>query len=139
MAQGRGVATKVKDGITDRVPKADQVMSVVDVTMQKALAGLHTAFVERGLNSVSPAAIFRTFASEGVDVKTYEDVRKLDLKLCDRSVPRRKEKETCTGAASKIRARTEVLPLSRPIGWSVPKPPRPVRRARSLVLPTVSG
>lgn len=91
-AQGRGVAIKVKDGITDRVPKADQVISVVDATMQKALAGLHTAFVERGLNSVSPAAIFRTFASEGVDVKTYEDVRNLDLKLCDRSVPRRKEK-----------------------------------------------
>src|SRR4051812_9806483 len=64
-SQVKDVAAKAKIGITDNVPGADKAIDVLDASMQKALAGLHTAFVERGLNSVSPATIFATFASEG--------------------------------------------------------------------------
>ncbi|QZT57898.1 EcsC family protein [Mycolicibacterium austroafricanum] len=97
-AQARDVAVKAKDGITDRVPGADKAIVVLDSAMQKALAGLHTAFVERGMNSVSPGTIFAAFASEGADVISYDDVRELDLKVCDRSVPRRKEKYVAMAA-----------------------------------------
>ncbi|WP_173008045.1 EcsC family protein [Mycolicibacterium sp. P1-18] len=91
-SHAKGAATKAKNEVADHVPGADKAMVAVDATMQKALAGLHTAFVERGLNSVSPATIFGSFASEGANVSSYDEVRQLDLKLCDRSVPRRKEK-----------------------------------------------
>ncbi|ORB66675.1 EcsC family protein [Mycolicibacterium tusciae] len=86
-----GVA-KARNHLVDNVPRADKALDAVDVSIQKALAGLHAAFVERGLNSVSPAVIFATFAADSVDVSSYDAVRELDLRLCDRSVPRRKEK-----------------------------------------------
>lgn len=91
-SQVKDVAVKAKTGVADHVPGADKAMVALDATMQKALAGLHATFVERGLNSVGPGSIFKTFASEGASVTSYDEVRKLDLKLCDRSVPRRKEK-----------------------------------------------
>ncbi|BCI51599.1 hypothetical protein NIIDNTM18_08770 [Mycolicibacterium litorale] len=59
---------------------------------------MHAAFVERGLNSVTPKAIFKTFAAEGIEVSSYEEIRKSDLKYCDRSVPKRKEKYVALAA-----------------------------------------
>lgn len=97
-AQVKDVAAKAKDGITDHVPGAEQAVVALDSTMQKALSGLHGAFVERGLNSVSPGTIFKTFADEGETVTSYEQVRQLDLRICDRSVPRRKEKYVAMAA-----------------------------------------
>ncbi|MEP7178717.1 MAG: EcsC family protein [Pseudonocardiales bacterium] len=91
-SQVRDVAVKAKSRVVDHVPGADRAMFALDAAMQKALAGLHATFVERGLNSVGPGTVFKTFASAGVHVTSYDEVRKLDLKLCDRSVPRRKEK-----------------------------------------------
>src|SRR5690242_14562701 len=83
-SQVKDVASKARAGITAKVPGADKAIEVVDASIQKAWAGLHTAFVERGLNSVSPTTIFATFASEGVDVTSYDGIRELDLKHCDR-------------------------------------------------------
>lgn len=97
-SQVRSAASKVRAGITAKVPGAEKAMDVVDMSIQKSLAGLHTAFVERGLNSVSPATIFATFAAEGVDVSSYDSIRELDLKHCDRSVPKRKEKYVALAA-----------------------------------------
>jgi hypothetical protein len=91
-SQVKDVAVKAKSGVVDHVPGAERAMVALDAAMPKALAGLHAAFVERGLNSVSPGTIFKTFASEGAHVTSYDEVRRLDLKLCDRSVPRRKER-----------------------------------------------
>lgn len=91
-SQAKNVASRAKGGVVDHVPGADRAMGVLDSGMQKALGGLHATFVERGLNSVSPAAIFKAFESEGVKVASYDELHDLDLKLCDRSVPRRKEK-----------------------------------------------
>ncbi len=91
--QAKGVALKAKNSIVDKVPVAEKAFfDAVDDSLQKAMIGLHTAFVERGLNSVSAGAIFETFASEGADVSSYDSIRELDLRVCDRSVPRRKEK-----------------------------------------------
>lgn len=98
-SQVKDVAAKARTGVVDHVPGADRAMVAMDAGMQKALAGLHTAFVERGLNSVSPATIFKTFASEGAQVASYDEVPELDLKLCDRSVPRRKERYVAMAAA----------------------------------------
>ncbi|MCV7421398.1 EcsC family protein [Mycobacterium yunnanensis] len=89
---------KAKDGIAEHVPGAERAVLALDATMQEALSGLHGAFVERGLNSVNPGAIFKTFADEGVSVTSYGQVRQLDLRICDRSVPRRKEKYVAMAA-----------------------------------------
>lgn len=91
-SQVKNVAGKAKNGIVDHMPGAERAAVVLDAATQKALAGLHVAFVERGLNSVSPRTIFKALAAEGVDLSSYEDIRSLDLRMCDRSVPRRKEK-----------------------------------------------
>ncbi len=89
-----------------RVPGADQAFEMVDTSMKKAMEGLHTILVERGLNSVKPVTIFKMFADEGIEVHSYDDVRLLDLKFCDRSVPRRKERylalAVAEGAASSL-------------------------------------
>ncbi|WP_396925848.1 EcsC family protein [Mycolicibacterium sp.] len=91
-SQAKDVALKAKNGIVDKVPAAEKAFDAVDDSIQKAMAGLHTAFVERGLNSVSAGAIFKTFAFEGSDLSSYDSIRELDLRVCDRTVPRRKEK-----------------------------------------------
>jgi hypothetical protein len=96
--QAKDVAVKARNGIADHVPGAQQAIVALDSTMQKALSRLHGAFVERGLNSVSPGAIFKTFADEGENVTSYDQVRQLDLRVCDRSVPRRKEKYVAMAA-----------------------------------------
>lgn len=75
-----------------RVPGVGQAVDAVDGVISKAVEGLHTVFVERGLHSVTPLKIYQTFAAEGVAVGSYEDIRKLDLKVCDRTVPRRRER-----------------------------------------------
>ena len=74
----------------ERVPGGDQALEMVDAAMAKAMPALHTALVERGLNSVRAATIFKNFREEGEIVGSYGDIRLLDLKLCDRSMPRRK-------------------------------------------------
>ena len=75
-----------------KMPGADQLVNGLDAATQKALAGLHVIFIERGLHSVRPTAIFGTFAKEGVTVSSYDDIRDLDLQYCDQTVPRRKER-----------------------------------------------
>jgi hypothetical protein len=97
-SQVKDVAVKAKGGVVDHVPGAEKAMVALDAAMPKALAGLTATFVERGLNSVSPGTIFKTFASEGAHVTSYDEVRRLDLKLCDRSVPRRKERYIAVAA-----------------------------------------
>lgn len=97
-ARAKDAARRARDGVSDRIPGGEKAIVALDAAMQKALAGLHTAFVERGLNSVTPSALFKTFTTEGIDVSSYEDIRKLDLKYCDRSVPKRKEKYVALAA-----------------------------------------
>ncbi len=92
---GREQVRSVTDRATQtlkRLPGADQVFQGLDTATKKALAGLHVAFVERGLNSVSQAAIFSSFSKEGVPVSSYDEIRQLDLQKCDQTVPRRKER-----------------------------------------------
>ncbi len=72
---------------------------MADEAMAKAMQAIHKAFVERGMNSVKPATIIKPFLEEAVDVSSYDDIRKLDLKLCDRSLPRRKERYVLLAAS----------------------------------------
>ncbi len=85
-----------------RIPGAGQARSAVDTALQKAVEGLHTTFVERGLHSVTPAKIVSTFAREGVAVESYDDIRKLDLKVCDQTVPRHKERYVLLAASQGV-------------------------------------
>lgn len=89
--QLRSTTGRAKTAIR-RVPGAEQAVDALDSVISKAVEGLHTVFVERGLHSVTPSKMYQTFAAEGVDVGAYEDIRKLDLKVCDRTVPRRRER-----------------------------------------------
>lgn len=82
-----------------QLPGADHAMDAVDRATQRAVEGLHTVFVERGLHSVTPGKVYQTFAAEGTNVASYDDIRKLDLKLCDRTVPRRKERYIALAAS----------------------------------------
>lgn len=75
-----------------KLSRADQVIDGLDAAIKKAAAGLHVVFVERGLNSVSPAGIFSTFAREGVQISSYDEIRDLDLRICDQTMPRRKDR-----------------------------------------------
>ena len=90
----------------ERAPGGDQALEMADEAMAKAMQALQKAFVERGLNSVKPATIAKAFRDEGVVVGSYDDIRPLDLKICDRSVPRRKQRyvviAASEGAASSL-------------------------------------
>jgi hypothetical protein len=86
----------------ERVPGAEPAMALADKAIKKAMEGLYTALVERGLNSVTPIQIFKVFAAEGIDINSYEEVRQLDLRACDRSVPRRKEKYIALGISQGV-------------------------------------
>lgn len=92
--------------VVDRVPGADTTLDAVDAAITKAMAGVYTVLVERGLNSVAPAGIIAMFADAGAQVGCYDDVRRLDLAVCDESVPRRKERYVALaateGAASSL-------------------------------------
>lgn len=81
------------------VPGVDRALETADAAMSKAMEGLHAAFVERGLNSVKPVTIFKAFRVEGADIESYDDIGSLDLKVCDRSVPRRKERYILAAAS----------------------------------------
>lgn len=96
-ARARDAATRARTAI-GRVPGADNAIDAADKTIARAMEGLHAVLVERGLNSVSPTRIFTMFAAEGATVATYDEVRELDLKICDRTVPRRKERYIALGA-----------------------------------------
>lgn len=100
--RGRGRVRQATRQVTTAVrtiPRADKAFDVVDAVIRKALEGLHTVFVERGLHSVTPVTIYQTFAAEGFSVASYDDIRNLDLKVCDRTVPRRKERYVILAAA----------------------------------------
>ncbi len=98
MTRARDVVELARTTVV-RIPGAEQALSAVDNAMHKAVEGLHTTFVERGLHSVTPAKIFQSFADEGVTVQSYDDIRELDLKVCDRTVPRRKERYVMLAAS----------------------------------------
>lgn len=89
---GAKQATATTLNAVKRVPGTEKALDLMDTAIQKAMDGLHHALVERGLNSVAPATIFESFASEGASVGSYDEIRELDLRLCDRTVPRRKER-----------------------------------------------
>ncbi len=104
-----GEAVSKVRGTVERVPLADAALDAADAALTQAMEGLHGVLVDRGLNSVTPAGVFATFATEdpaGAPVCCYDDVRRLDLRLCDASVPRRKDRYVALaiaqGAASSL-------------------------------------
>ncbi|MGB3334026.1 MAG: EcsC family protein [Mycobacterium sp.] len=103
--RAKDVVSQVRSGV-EQVPGATAAMGKVDQLTTKALETLHTVLVERGLNSVKPANVFAMFADEGISVQSYAQVKNLDLKHCDSSVPRRKERyvvlAVAEGAASSL-------------------------------------
>ncbi|MEB3023610.1 EcsC family protein [[Mycobacterium] crassicus] len=105
MDRAQQVASQVRSGV-EQLPGATAAIGAADQLTTKALETLHTVLVERGLNSVKPANVFAMFADEGIAVGSYDEIRQLDLKLCDGSVPRRKERyialAVAEGAASSL-------------------------------------
>jgi len=90
----------------EQLPGVAGAIGMADELTTKAMESLHTVLVERGLNSVKPANVFAMFADAGITVRSYDEVKALDLKHCDRSVPRRKERyialALAEGAASSL-------------------------------------
>jgi len=56
--RAKAATTKAREAV-ERVPRGDQALEMADAAMAKAMQALHTALVERGLNSVKPAAMSR--------------------------------------------------------------------------------
>ncbi|MEB3031619.1 EcsC family protein [[Mycobacterium] nativiensis] len=103
--RAKDLVSQVRSGV-EQVPGATAAIGKVDQLSTKALETLHVVLVERGLNSVKPADVFAMFADEGIAVGSYDEVRQLDLKHCDGSVPRRKDRyialAVAEGAASSL-------------------------------------
>jgi EcsC protein family len=100
-ARARDVVERARTTVV-RIPGAEHTRSAVDSALQKAVEGLHTTFVERGLHSVTPVKVFQTFTDEGVVVEGYDDIRKLDLRVCDQTVPWRKERYVLLAASQGV-------------------------------------
>lgn len=105
--RAQGVASGVRATV-ERLPGAAAGLGKADELSAKALETLHTVLVEQGLRSVKPANVFAMFNDAGIAVRSYDEIRHLDLKLCDDSVPRRKERyialAVAGGAASSLAA-----------------------------------
>lgn len=103
--RAKDAVSKVR-GTVERVPLADAALDAADTTLTKAMEGLHAVLVDRGLGSVKPADVFGAFTAEGVAVRCYDELRQLDLRICDRSVPHRKDRyialAVTQGAASSL-------------------------------------
>lgn len=103
--RAQGVATQVRSQV-EQLPGAATAIGMADELTTKAMETLHTVLVERGLNSVKPSNVFAMFADTGTTVRSYDEVKELDLKHCDRSVPRRRERyialAIAEGAASSL-------------------------------------
>lgn len=99
------VAAQARSAV-ELLPGATAVLGKVDDLTTRAMETMHVVLVERGLHSVKPANVFAMFADEGVAVQSYDEVRQLDLKHCDRSIPRREERyialAVAEGAASSL-------------------------------------
>lgn len=98
-------ATTARSAVA-RVPGVDAAIDGVNAAITTAMEGLHSLLVERGLSSVKPDGIFAIFADAGGEVDCYDDIRRLDLQLCDRSLPRRRDRyivfAATEGAASSL-------------------------------------
>lgn len=103
--RAKAVAAQARSRV-EQIPGATAAIGKVDDLSTKAMGTLYVVLVERGLNSVTPAKVFAMYADEGVVVASYDEVKELDLKHCDRSVPRRKERyialAVAEGAASSL-------------------------------------
>lgn len=97
----KDVVGKIRSGV-EQVPGATAAIGKADQLTTKALETLHTVLVERGLNSVKPANVFAMFADDGITVQSYGEVKSLDLKHCDRSVPRRKDRYVALAVAEGV-------------------------------------
>ncbi|MEO6792665.1 MAG: EcsC family protein [Mycobacterium sp.] len=89
--RAKEVAAQARSRV-EQLPGATAAIGKADELTTKALEALHAVLVERGLHSVKPAKVFAMFADAGIVVQSYDEVKLLDLKHCDRSVPRRKER-----------------------------------------------
>lgn len=103
--RAREVAGQVRSGV-EQFPGATSALGKMDQLTAKALETLHVVLVERGLNSVKPAGVLAMFNDAGVLVRSYDEVRQLDLQVCDDSIPQRKERyitlAVAGGAASSL-------------------------------------
>ncbi len=103
--RAKQVARGARDA-AERLPGVGAAVDTVDASITAAMQGLHVVLVERGLTSVSPAGVFAMFADDGVAVDSYAEVQRLDLRHCDESLPRRKDRYLAlaagTGAASSL-------------------------------------
>ncbi|MGX4712327.1 EcsC family protein [Rhodococcus ruber] len=89
-------------GAIERVPGSTQVIDGFDASVHQAVQGLHTLTVERGLNSVRLPKIVKAFGAEGVKIAQLEDIREVDLRHCDRSLPRKREGYLLAGTAEGV-------------------------------------
>ncbi|BBX23715.1 hypothetical protein MTER_31260 [Mycolicibacter terrae] len=103
--RAKAVAAQARSTV-EQIPGASAAIGALDDMTAKAMETLYVVLVERGLNSVKPADVFAMFADEGVAVASYDEMKELDLRHCDCSVPRRKERyialAVAEGAASSL-------------------------------------
>ncbi|WP_168700662.1 EcsC family protein [Gordonia paraffinivorans] len=83
----------------ERIPGGTKVLNGVDASFHSALEGIHTLTVERGLYSVNASSVIKAYGKDGIVIRSIDDIRSLDLRYCDRSLPRKREGYLFAGTA----------------------------------------
>ncbi|WP_159110205.1 EcsC family protein, partial [Dietzia psychralcaliphila] len=89
-------ATAIEAG--KKLPGAIETADAMKFALDKAMTGLHLMTVDFGLNSVNATTVINRFNKAGHSVESLDDIRTLDLKICDTVGSTKKQKYVAAGA-----------------------------------------
>ena len=89
-------ATAIEAG--KKLPGAIETADAMKFAIDKAMSGLHLMTVDFGLNSVNATTVLKRFTKAGYSVESLDDIRTLDLKICDTVGSTKKQKYVAAGA-----------------------------------------
>lgn len=84
-----------------KIPGAQQGVDVsseaLALAMQKAMEGLHSVTVDFGLKSIDTSKVVERLNKNGAEIESFDEVRTLDLRICDRSTANSKQMYSLAG------------------------------------------
>lgn len=99
---GSFVGTKSQAAI-QKIPGAQQGVEVTSEllaqAMQKAIEGLHSVTVDFGMNSIDTGKVVERLNKRGAKIESFDEIRTLDLRICDRATSNSKQLYSLAGIA----------------------------------------
>lgn len=84
-----------------KIPGAQQGVDVsseaLALAMQRAMEGLHSVTVDFGLKSIDTSKVVERLNKNGAEIESFDEVRTLDLRICDRSTANSKQMYSLAG------------------------------------------